>query len=78
MAFLRYRPDRGAEILATDYFDRLKKLAGDLGLRVDPVSAPSIPPPLHETAENISTEDLSCEDEDRRKEDPEDTFGPDL
>jgi hypothetical protein len=78
MPFLRYRPNRGAEILATDYSDRMQKLACDLGLRADPVPAPSKPQPLEEAAEIMSTDDLSCEEEDRPMEDPEDTDGPNL
>lgn len=78
MSLLRYRPDRGAEILATDYFHRMQKLAGDLGLRVDPVPAPSKPQPLKEAAESISSDDPSYEEEDRPMDDPEDTAGPDL
>lgn len=78
MAFLRYRPDRGAEILATDYFDRMQKLAGDLGLRVDPVPAPSKQQPLEEVAERNSTDEPSSEEEDRPVEALEDTAGPDI
>lgn len=75
MPFLRYRPNRGAEILAPDFSHRMQNLADELGLRVVPAPASGGP---QMTAEIISTGGPSFHEEDRPMEDLEQKAGPDL
>lgn len=78
MPFLRYRPNKGAEILAPDFSDRMQKLADELGLRVDPVPAPGGPQMTAEIAEGISAVGPSPQEEDVPAEELYHTDSPDL
>jgi len=78
MPFLRYRPNRGAEILAPDFSDHMQKLADDLRLRVVPVPASGGPQMIDEIAEGISAVGPSPQEEDGRAEELYHTDSPDL
>ncbi|WP_296645228.1 hypothetical protein, partial [Roseinatronobacter sp.] len=78
MPFLRYRPNRGPEILAPDFSDSMQKLADDLGLRVDLVPAPGGPQMTAEIAEAISATGPSPQEEDGLAEELDHNDSPDL
>lgn len=78
MPFLRYRTNRGVELMAHDYPGPMHQLVGALRLRLDPTRVRPLAPVTAGMVETMPADGSLHEYEDRPVEELDQTDGPDL